>query len=76
VPAVILTTTEVAQELGVTPEAVRKLVQRGVLRPLVPGARPLRFALLDVAEVQVARLGRSERERLDTLAEALTCGRR
>lgn len=70
-PAVILTTTEVAQELGVAPDAVRKLVQRGVLRPLVPGARPLRFALLDVAEVQARRMSEADRARLDALAELL-----
>jgi hypothetical protein len=71
VPAVILTTNEVAQELGVAPDAVRKLVQRGVLRPLVPGARPLRFALLDVAEVQVRRMSDTDRAQLDALADLL-----
>lgn len=67
----ILTTDEVALELGVTREVVRKLVERRVLRPLVPGAKPLRFTLLEVAEVQVRRMTRAERARLDTLAEAL-----
>lgn len=63
----ILTTSEAAEELGVTPFAVRKMVERGLLRPAVPGARPLRFCLLDVAEAQVARRDGSYLARHDRL---------
>jgi DNA-binding transcriptional MerR regulator len=59
----ILTTSEAAEELEVTPFAIRKMVERGLLRPAVPGARPLRFRLLDVAEAQVARRDRDYLER-------------
>lgn len=65
----ILTTTEAAEEIGVTPFAVRKMVERGELRPLVPGARPLRFCILAVADAQVRRLREDQRRRLDALAE-------
>lgn len=67
----ILTTEEAADMLGVSPDAVRKLVERGRLVPLVPGARPLRFALLDVADVQVARMTDAAVVRLDDLAARL-----
>lgn len=67
----ILTTPEVAEELGVSPFAIRKMVERGDLTPLVPGARPLRFSLLDVADVQIKRRSKAERDRLDTLAARL-----
>lgn len=56
--------------LSLTPFAVRKMVERGELKPAIPGARPLRFHLLDVAEAQVRRVSRSEAGRLDALAEA------
>lgn len=67
----ILTTTEAADELGVTPFAIRKMVERGELRPLTPEARPLRFRLLDVAEAQARRIALEDRLRLDTLAAVL-----
>ena len=68
----ILTTTEVAAELGVTPFAVRKMVERGDLAPLVPGARPLRFSVRTVADAQVRRMRAGEHARLDELARMLT----
>ncbi|MBK6556206.1 MAG: helix-turn-helix domain-containing protein [Comamonadaceae bacterium] len=67
----ILTTREAADLLRVTPEGVRKMVERGELRPLVPGARPLRFGLLDVTQVQVQRMSAVEHDTLDTLAARL-----
>lgn len=67
----ILTTAEAAEELGVTPFAIRKMVERGELSPLVPGARPLRFGLLDVAEAQARRITAGDRLRLDVLASVL-----
>lgn len=70
----ILTTSEAAEELRVTPFAVRKMVERGELRPAVPGARPLRFHLLDVAEAQARRVSAAEAERLDALADEWRAG--
>ena len=67
----ILTTREAADLLRVTPEGVRKMVERGDLRPLMPGARPLRFGLLDVTEAQVRRMSAAEHDALDTLAARL-----
>lgn len=67
----ILTTREAADLLRVTPEGVRKMVERGELRPLVPGARPLRFGLLDVTEAHVRRMSAAEHDTLDTLAARL-----
>lgn len=69
----ILTTQEAADELRVTPFAIRKMVERGELVPIVPGAKPLRFNLLDVAEAQYRRLTQSETATLDTLATHLSC---
>lgn len=69
----ILTTAEVAAELRVSPFAVRKMVERGELVPLVPGARPLRFGLLAVAEAQYRRITPTETARLDMLAGQLAC---
>jgi len=70
---VILTTQEAADELRVTPFAIRKMVERGELVPISKGARPLRFALLAVAEAQYRRISPTETATLDTLADRLTC---
>ena len=67
----ILTTAEAAEELGVTPFAIRKMVERGELKPLIPEARPMRFNLLDVAEAQARRIRLEDRLRLDVLAAVL-----
>ena len=66
----ILTTSEAADELGLSPFAVRKMVERGELVPAIPGARPLRFHLLDVADAQARRVSKADAERLDEIAEA------
>ena len=71
VDAVILTTTEAAEELGVTPFAIRKMVERGELVPLIPEARPMRFNLLDVANAQARRISLEDRLRLKVLAGVL-----
>lgn len=63
----ILTTNEAASELGVTPFAIRKMVERRELAPAVPGARPLRFRLVDVWEAQARRVKPADSDRLDTL---------
>lgn len=65
----ILTTSEAAEELRVSAFAVRKMVERGELRPIAANVRPLRFALLDVADAQARRVGEAEASRLDALAE-------
>lgn len=65
----ILTTREAAEELRVTPFAVRKMVEREELTPIAPNAKPLRFTLLDVADAQARRVSEAESSRLDDLAE-------
>lgn len=67
----ILTTSEAAEELGVSVFAIRKMVEREELQPIVPGARPMRFDLLDVAEAQARRIRLEDRLRLDVLAAVL-----
>ena len=67
----ILTTSEAAEELRVTPFAVRKMVERGELVPVLTGSSPLRFHLLDVMDAQERRLSEDERATLDTLAARL-----
>lgn len=67
----ILTAEEAAAELGTTEANVRKLVERGQLVPISPKARSLRFTLLEVARVQVARMSRAEHDALDRLAAVL-----
>lgn len=64
----ILTTSEAAAELGCSENAVHILVHRGRLKPIVPGASSLRFHLLDVADTQVKRRTKAERDWLDTLS--------
>lgn len=66
----LLTAQETATELGTTPNNVRQLVRRGVLRPVRPGARPLMFRLLDVAELAYQRSSKAQRKRLRRHAEA------
>lgn len=65
----ILTTSEAATELGLSPFAVRKMVEREELVPIIPGAKPLRFHLLDVAHAQARRVSKADAARLDAIAE-------
>jgi len=67
----ILTTSEAAAELGITPFGVRKLVERGRLAPIAPGAHPMRFRLLDVADAQEQQMTKAMRATLDKLAAVL-----
>lgn len=67
----ILTTEQAADELDVTPGAVRMMVLRGDLSPIVRGARPMRFHLLDVLALGERRLTSRERARLDRLSRVL-----
>jgi len=65
-----MTTTEVAHRLRLTTGAVRKLVQRGTLTPVRPGARPLRFQEADIWRLERARLTEIRRTEIrDTYAE-------
>lgn len=65
----VLTTEEVAAELGVSHSRVRRMVMSGELTPCRPGAKPLMFRLDDVVEAGYRRRTGAERDRLDTLAE-------
>lgn len=65
----ILTTDEAALVAGVSPEVVRKWVQRGQLEPVRPGARPLRFREADVHQVRWQT--RRDKEFLRRTAERL-----
>lgn len=63
-----LTTDDVAVVLEVTPAGVRKLVARGDLHPVQPGARPLVFDEVQVWELKHARLRPKQLLRLRQLA--------
>lgn len=60
---------EAAELVGVSPRTVHKWVERGFLAPVRPGAKPSRFRISDVTECAYQRMPRTERERLDRLAE-------
>lgn len=62
-----ITTTEVAEMLGVTESRVRQLVMSGELTPTVRNSRPLTFIEADVVEYELAT--RRDRERVARLAE-------
>ena len=48
-----LTSGEAAAVLGIRGDHLRKLVQRGRITPVQPGARPLEFWAKDVYDLQV-----------------------
>lgn len=50
-----LTSTEAAEALGIKAPALWKLVERGRLVPIRPGAKPLTFWAKDVYDLQVER---------------------
>lgn len=62
-----LTITEAAAELGISPAGVRKLVQRGRITPIEPGAHPLRFHAIAVFDLQVQRRTPQERAQHDAI---------
>jgi hypothetical protein len=45
------------------------MVEREELVPIIPGAKPLRFHLLDVADAQARRVSKADAARLDAIAE-------
>lgn len=65
----ILTTDEAAAQVGVSPATIRKWVVRGHLEPLLRGAHPLRFFLLDVARCHRDRQPQSYFDQLARRAE-------
>lgn len=72
----IVSSDEAAVLLGITTTGVRRLVMRGQLTPLTPGARPLEFVEDDVIGLQVRRRTRAEREaheRAVALFERVAC---
>lgn len=58
---VTLTSAEAAEALGITTTLLRKLVERGRITPIRPGARPLKFHVADVYDLQIARRTAAER---------------
>lgn len=61
----MLTSREAAQLLGVQPDTIRKLVERGKLKPQRPGARPLTFWPEDIGRLQATRLLPCQRQAID-----------
>ena len=64
----MLTITEAAAELGVTPGNLRVMVNRGKLQPVNPGGRPLTFWPSDVHRLAQDR--DTQRQDRDTLKRA------
>ncbi len=62
-----LTSAEAAEVLGVNAPALWKLVERGRLTPIRPGAKPLTFWAADVYELQVQRRTKAEIAEHDAL---------
>jgi len=72
VPHAILTIEDAANLLEISPFTVKSWVERGQLRPVRPGAKPLLFRERDVLECHRARMSKALHARLDTLwAEVL-----
>ena len=72
VPFAILTIEDAANLLAISPFTVKSWVERGQLRPVRPGAKPLLFLERDVLECHRARMSKALHARLDTLwAEVL-----
>lgn len=62
-----LTSVEAAEVLGVTTAGLRKLVERGRITAIRPGAHPLTFHAADVFDLQVQRRTPAERVWHDAL---------
>jgi len=67
VPHAILTIEDAANLLEISPFTVKSWVERGQLRPVRPGAKPLLFRERDVLECHRARMTKALHARLDTL---------
>jgi excisionase family DNA binding protein len=66
----VLTTTEAAEQVGVSPVTIRQWVHNGWLTPLNPGKRPLKFRWLEVSNCHADHRKPHERARFDTLRSA------
>lgn len=64
----ILTTEEAAKRVGVQPSLIRKWVERGLLEPVMPGAKPSRFREADVIEARYLTTSRRRHAELDRLS--------
>lgn len=65
---ITVTTDEAAAMLGITPAGVRRMVLRGTLTPVRPGAKPLQFDETQVWALQRTRMTPEVRSRLAELA--------
>lgn len=71
-----LTTGQAADLLGVSELTIRSWVKRDQLKPVRPGANPLRFRESDVVECHYRRQPKTWHRRFDRIAEewSLTAG--
>lgn len=67
----ILTTEEAAKRVGVTHAVIRKWVQRGVLAPIVPGAKVSLFREGDVIDARHATTSTARHAELDRIASRI-----
>ena len=63
----ILTMTEAAELVNVSPFTIRGWVARGYLSPVRPNAKPVLFREADVVTCHLERQSKSWHARLDTL---------
>lgn len=64
----ILTTEEAAKRVDVSPAVIRKWVERGLLAPVMLGAKPSRFREPDVIEAKFATTSKKRHAELDRLS--------
>ena len=66
-----VTTEEAAALVGVSEATIWKWRERGYLRPVREGAKPLRFREEDVIEADIRRRPRAWHDLLDRLSESV-----
>lgn len=64
-------TAEVAEILGLSTAAVWKMVARGTLKPIRPGAKPLMFDEDEILEFRYRRRPEAQRELIRRAADQL-----
>ncbi|WP_346007449.1 helix-turn-helix domain-containing protein [Janibacter terrae] len=67
----ILTTEEAARRVGVEPRLILSWRERGLLEPVMPGSKPLRFREADVIEAKHRVTSKRRHAELDRLAARL-----